>query len=318
MKIVIIDVGHGGSDTGAIANGILEKDANLTTALSLRSFLEANGIKVFMTRTNDVFLSLEARTSMANNIMAQYPNTEIVFISLHHNAGGGDRGEYIHSIYRGKGQTLAECIGSEMESQLGQQKKVYEKAGEGNKDYYYVIRNTNMDAIIVEVCFLDNAEDVKIADTKAEQIRNGKVIGAGVLKHFGVCPITTPPIAAPQRTVNYRVFTNQHGWLPYVKNLEDYAGLFNYQILAVQCYVEGIGDIVYRTSNVNCNYYPFVTNNTDFAGDKKNPIDRLQIKGNYRYRVHCCKGWLSWVDGETDFAGIIGLSIDGIQITPIQ
>lgn len=331
LKIVIIDVGHGGSDCGAAANGILEKDANLTTALSLRSFLEANGVKVFITRTNDVFLTLEARTSIANNIMAQYPNADIVFISLHHNAGGGDRGEYIHSIYRGKGLALATSIANEMETRLGQQQKVFEKAGEDNKDYYFVIRNTNMDAVIVEVCFLDNPIDVQIADTKAEQVRNGQVIGSGVLKYFGINTNTLKPIITPKPTttldVYYKVFTAAHGWLPEVKNLEDYAGILGEPILAVECRVVGNKSIIYRTSNVNCDYYPQVVNNTDYAGDKVNPIDRFQIMNTaFRYRVHVLNGsWLSWIEGTSDtggsgdnFAGIIGIPIDGISIEPIK
>lgn len=336
-KIVIIDPGHGGSDSGAIGNGVVEKVANLNTALALRSYLEHAGIKVFMTRISDVFVSLDARTNMANNIAAQYPGAEIIFISVHHNAGGGDRGEYIHSIYRGKGLALANTIGNEMQSQLGQQKKVYEKIGEGNKDYYHVIRNTSMDAIIVEVCFLDNAADVQIADTLAEQQRNGRVIGYGVLKHFGLegnenskpssnAIINTPfPSKNKETNVFYKAFVGGR-WLPEVKNLEDYAGLFGQPITAIECRVEGSQDITYRTSNVNQNYYPFVTNNSDYAGDKKNAIDRVQMKIAFRYRVHVLNvGWLSWMEGlrdtsgsSDDFAGMRGRQIDGIQIEPIR
>lgn len=334
-KIVIIDPGHGGSDSGAVANGIVEKVANLTTALALRAYLESKGIKVFMTRTTDVFLSLEARTNMANNIMAQYPNCEVIFVSIHHNAGGGDRGEYIHSIHRGKGQALANIIAAEMQSQLGQQPKVYEKMGSGNADYYHVIRATNMDAIIVEVCFLDNALDVQIADTLPEQQRNGRVIGAAIGKHFGMTltedmnkPVVVPPTTSEEPyNVYYQVYTAAHGWLPEVRNLEDYAGLFGYPILAVRCRIENTANIVYRTSNVNADYYPYVTNDTDYAGDKKNAIDRLQIKSKmYRYRVHVMNvGWLSFMKGlideggsNEDFAGIRGAAIDGIQIEPVK
>lgn len=334
VKVVIIDVGHGGSDPGAVANGIIEKEANLTTALALRSFLESKGIKVFINRTSDVFLSLEYRVNVANNIAAQYPNAKIVFVSLHHNAGGGDRGEYIHSIFRGEGLKLASSIADEMEKQLGQQKKVYEKAGAGNKDYYYVIRNTKMDAVIVEVCFLDNANDVKIADTKEEQARNGRVIGAGILNYFGgekVPIISNPPINLKPNLPSaayYRAFV-EGKWLPEVKNVTDYAGILGKQITALQIKTD-TGTVTYRTSNVNSEYYPYVVNYNDYAGDMKNAIERLQIKElHIRYRVHILGGgWLPWMVGAScedktcscndDFAGVKGKKIDAFQVEVVN
>lgn len=180
MAKIFLDYGHGGSDSGAVGNGVVEKKANLVTGLACAAELRRHGVTVSEARTTDVFVSLDARTSKANSLGVNY------FVSIHHNAGGGDRGEGIHSIYRGKGQALANAILDEMASKLGQQKKVYEKKGSDNKDYYHVIRNTNMDAVIIEVCFLDNKKDVQIADTVSEQKRNGVVIAHGILKHLGI------------------------------------------------------------------------------------------------------------------------------------
>lgn len=99
---------------------------------------------------------------------------------------GGDRGEYIHSLVSSSGKNLANCIGDELLRVLGQQKKVYAKAGSSGNDYYHVIRETAMEAVIVEVCFIDNKNDVQIADTVAEQERNGVLIAHGILKHYGI------------------------------------------------------------------------------------------------------------------------------------
>lgn len=186
-NIAIIDIGHGGTDPGAIGiNGIKEKDCNYQTAIGLKKKLESKGVKVYLTRSNDSTVSLSERVNLANRIAKDNPNSKIIFISIHHNAGGGDRSECIHSIYRGEGLRAAELIGGELQSHLGQAKKIYEKRGSDNKDYYYVIKNTSMNAIIVEVAFLDNINDVKICDTVEEQQRNGEVIGCGVLKWFGL------------------------------------------------------------------------------------------------------------------------------------
>lgn len=226
IRILIIDVGHGGTDPGASGNGIVEKVANLNTALALKAEAERHGIKVFITRTTDVTISLEARVQYANNIAKQYPGAEIYFVSIHHNAGGGDRAEGIHSIYRGKGQALANSVLDEMANKLGQQKKVYEKVGSDNKDYYYVIKNTSMDAVIIEVCFLDNASDVQIADTVAEQQRNGIVIAHGILKHFGVAikENTTSNVKTYRNVVIYK-----EGALPDKATAEFFCMVINYR-----------------------------------------------------------------------------------------
>ena len=52
--VVVIDAGHGGEDSGAVANGVYEKDINLSIAYTLRDFLQTAGYKVVMTRTEDV------------------------------------------------------------------------------------------------------------------------------------------------------------------------------------------------------------------------------------------------------------------------
>lgn len=174
-----LDYGHGGSDSGATAFGLKEKDMNLVTGEACKKELERHGVKVYTARDTDITMSLQARTDKANKTNAS------TYVSIHHNAGGGDRGEYIHSIFGNEGEKLAECVGEEMLKILGQQKKVYDKKGI-NGDYYHVIRATKMTSIIVEVCFIDNKTDVQIADTVEEQRRNGVVIAHGILKYYGI------------------------------------------------------------------------------------------------------------------------------------
>ena len=64
-------------------------------------------------------------------------------------------------------------------------KEYSRKSEKTGKDYYAVIRGTNMPAVIVEVCFLDNSKDVQIADTLAERQRNGREIAHGILRYLG-------------------------------------------------------------------------------------------------------------------------------------
>lgn len=203
--LVIIDIGHGGSDPGASGNGVVEKTANLNTGLALGDRLKSKGVKVIYTRSTDKTISLSERVNLANNEAKKYSGYKIVFVSVHHNAGGGDRGEYIYSIHGGAGKEVAESIGTELNSKLGQQKKCYSKKGSDNKDYYYVIKNTSMPAVIVEVAFLDNKTDVQICDTVPEQKRNGSVIADGILKYYKIDTVDSKPPTVSTSDEMYRI-----------------------------------------------------------------------------------------------------------------
>lgn len=80
VKTVVLDAGHGGRDPGAVANGIREKDINLRVARIMAGILKKKGLRVVMTRSTDVYLSLAQRTNIAVKEDAD------VFVSLHCNA----------------------------------------------------------------------------------------------------------------------------------------------------------------------------------------------------------------------------------------
>ena len=79
-KVIVIDPGHGGKDSGAIGNGYMEKDIVLQIGLELSEQLKAMGYTVYMTRSTDVFIELKDRTKFANDKMAD------LFLSVHANA----------------------------------------------------------------------------------------------------------------------------------------------------------------------------------------------------------------------------------------
>ena len=119
--------------------------------------------------------------------------------------------------------------------------------------------------------------------------------------------------------VFYKVFTAEDGWLPEVKNLTDYAGVFGHAIRGLMIRLSA-GDVNYKVSTLRSNsYYPVVRNHSDYAGDLKNNIDKVQILNNkLKYRVRLLNGrWLPWVIGDSDFAGLEGYSIDAIEIDSI-
>lgn len=197
MNKVWIDDGHGGSDPGAVALGLVEKSINLVMSLSCKAELERHNVLVGMTRLGDATVSLTQRATLANNWGAHY------FISIHNNAGGGDRGEVIHSVNNGKGLELANKIAIKIKTETQQDfVKVYSRPSTSspNKDYYSVIANTKMPAVIVEGAFLDNHLDNNAIDTVEEQKGFGVAIAHGILNQLDVAikstikPIVIVPI----------------------------------------------------------------------------------------------------------------------------
>ncbi|WP_161564258.1 N-acetylmuramoyl-L-alanine amidase [Listeria sp. SHR_NRA_18] len=181
-KKVFIDLGHGGTDPGAVANGLVEKEMARVTAYAVKYELEKYGIETYLSRTGDTYPSLSDRSNSANKWGAD------LFVSVHYNAGGGDRAEVIHSIAGGTSKVLAQniinAIQNEMKQNVGSI-PIYSKKGSDGKDYHAVIRQTKMPAVIVEPAFIDS-NDRFIVDTVPEQQEMGRAIAHGILKTLGI------------------------------------------------------------------------------------------------------------------------------------
>ena len=200
-KKVYIGVGHGGSDPGAVANGIKEKDANLDVALACYSFLVKHGVSAKISRTKDTEVWIEKRVKEANAFGAD------LAVDIHHNAGGGDGAEVYHTKYLGKGATLANNILKEMQL-IGQNSRGAKiRKNSSGDDYFGFIRQTNCPAVLCECAFLDNKTDVKIIDTKAERVKMGEAIAKGILKTLGIPVIVEKLVTNTQK----KIYTVQVG-----------------------------------------------------------------------------------------------------------
>lgn len=178
-KKVFLGVGHGGTDPGAVGY-IVEKDANLNMALACRDYLESRGVIVKMSRTKDENDPIGEEVKECN---AFAPD---LAIDVHNNAGGGDGFEVIYSILGGVSKDLALNIETEVK-QLGQNSRgAKTRKNRTGGDYYAFIRSTKCPAVICEGVFVDNAQDVKIADTIAEQKAFGEAYARGILKTLGL------------------------------------------------------------------------------------------------------------------------------------
>lgn len=177
----IIDAGHGGKDSGNVGiKGITEKTINLAVANTVAYLLNQSGQTAKLTRTKDEFISLQERADMANSFKADY------FISIHHNGFNGKaRGmEVFYSLRtpRATADILCKTVCDGM-NQVNRGPKT--RTDSHGKDYYAVLRRTNMKAMIVEFAFLDNQDDYKLVSDANKLKKQGYYIALGLLKLVG-------------------------------------------------------------------------------------------------------------------------------------
>ncbi len=175
---VVIDPGHGGPDPGAIGiGGIRETDVVLEVSKKVKNLLSSKGVQVRLTRRNEVDLDLPPRVSFANNTDAD------IFVSIHANASRGKRRD-INGLetfyYRGwRGRLLAKKI----------QKQIL-RVSPGSPDRgvkqgrFYVIKNTRMPAVLVEIGFLTGRLDARRLEKTAHRKRLAYAIAKGILEYL--------------------------------------------------------------------------------------------------------------------------------------
>lgn len=158
--VIVIDPGHGGRDYGTYskkAPRYQEKHLNLTTAYMLKNFLQQYGYTVKMTRSNDVFISLEKRAEMANELKPR------LFVSLHYNSAPNREAEGIEVYYyRSKDDFKRSTSSRKLAQSINRQIiSTTEAKSRGVKHGdLSVIRETKMPAVLVEGGFLTNENEV--------------------------------------------------------------------------------------------------------------------------------------------------------------
>jgi len=109
LKVIVVDAGHGGHDSGALGATRQEKELTLAAAQALKSRLERSGhYRVVLTRDSDVFIPLETRVKITREGGAD------LFISLHADSAGGDASTHGASVY-----TLSDSGGGRVHYVLG-------------------------------------------------------------------------------------------------------------------------------------------------------------------------------------------------------
>lgn len=190
--VVVLDPGHGGYDPGTITSeGLYEKELNLQIAQKVTNMLQPAGIEVIMTREEDrdfvpdgvrgretrKQIDLNYRIGLAKQAQAE------IFVSLHVNATATGRNSGAETFYHyasAEGQRLAETIQQELIKIPNMNKRVA-KPGD-----FYIINNTSMPAVIVELGYLSNSSERKRLEQDWYQDQLARAVAKGIAVYFGL------------------------------------------------------------------------------------------------------------------------------------
>jgi N-acetylmuramoyl-L-alanine amidase len=183
-KVIVVDPGHGGSQSGATSGGVKEKDLNLKIGKLIGQKLAEQGATVIMTRKTDVTLSLDARARIANDSDAD------LFISTHINSTGGPATQTGTITFHHKGQqisrVLAECIHRELSIVNGLPDIGVWSDGRIYDSGFSVLRNTTkMPGVLLELGFINHSRDRARMVTQDFQEKAAAAVVKGIKVFLG-------------------------------------------------------------------------------------------------------------------------------------
>jgi len=188
-RVIVIDPGHGGSDSGAIGpTGVMEKSITLRVGNELRRLLTQEGAMVYMTRSTDKEVSpkrskatdieeLQARCDVANQKNAD------IFVSIHmdsftNDAAKGTTG-YYYSLGNKRSRILADKIRAGVIDQIGTQSRGTQSSN------FYVVKHTDMPATLVELAFISNKNEEQLMNSEDGIKKAAQGIADGIADYFG-------------------------------------------------------------------------------------------------------------------------------------
>ena len=204
--IIAIDPGHGGSDSGAVANGLREKDLTLEVSLALKEELESyDGVTVVMTRSTDVRPSENLSEDLSSRVQTAAAARADALVSIHFNSGSplargaevwyGNSSSYNYATHT-KGRQLSSNIQDKL-TDLGladrgiktRDNPYYNYPDGSTGDYYAIIRQAreeNMPGIIVEHAFLTSSSDAQLLRDPAFVRSLGVADATGIAQTYGL------------------------------------------------------------------------------------------------------------------------------------
>lgn len=178
IPVVVLDAGHGGTESGAVYFGVLEKHPALEITQKLYTLLSAYSVQLYMTRDSDTYVDLYERAEMANALNAD------VFVSIHLNSAPLNESvtgvETYYHADNAAGAELARLIHKSVLETAGADDRKVRTAG------FVVIRKTMMASVLVETGFMSNQAELSLLTDEYYQWLLAEGICRGVLDYLGV------------------------------------------------------------------------------------------------------------------------------------
>lgn len=188
--VIVIDPGHGGINEGTIENGFLEKSMTLITAQAMYDELSLyDNVEVYMTRTEDIDLSIEARAKFAAAVKADFLFSIHYNASVDHDLFGSEVWIPAKPPYNAYGYQFAYEQMLTMQDMGLFLRGIKTKLNDRGTDYYGIIRESaalSVPAVIIEHCHVDEDRDVPFCDDEEDLIAFGKADALSVAKYFGL------------------------------------------------------------------------------------------------------------------------------------
>jgi N-acetylmuramoyl-L-alanine amidase len=173
-RIICVDAGHGGHSTGAKGLENMEKDICLKMCQALQRELKERGATVVMTRSDDSYVGLDERCDIANRSNAD------LFISIHLNSTPTrNSASGTETYWHTSGSfTLAQILHRRVNEAVGREDRGIRNRG------FYVIRNTNMPSVLLEIAFINNESDEHLLASQDLQQGLAEQLADGVVEYF--------------------------------------------------------------------------------------------------------------------------------------
>lgn len=182
--VIVLDAGHGGWDPGKTGTaGADEKHLNLAVVEKLAEILEQSGAEVILTRSTDEALGEGKRKDLAERKRIADETGADLLISIHQNAFPSPEARGAQVFYHRsspQGRALAECVQESLRQRVDGSN--HRQAKENHS--YYILRTTELPAVLVECGFLSNREEERLLNDSAYQEKLAWAIYGGILDYF--------------------------------------------------------------------------------------------------------------------------------------
>lgn len=177
-RIIVIDAGHGGHDPGAVKNKVTEKSIALKVAKLVEAKLQKAGANVLMTRSNDTYPTLEQRTEYAKKHYAE------AFVSIHVNAATASAkgAETYFDSSANANSAESKSLATYIQNNIVKRADMVDRRVKDER--FYVIRNQNIAAVLVELGFITNSDDFKKLTSDAYLEIYAESIYQGLVEYY--------------------------------------------------------------------------------------------------------------------------------------